>query len=70
MSFFKRLSKFRRPSESDREFAARIGCKHQQISMWRSADSGGDSQGAMPSPKTLNRIAVALGVEAEWLIWG
>ncbi len=71
MSFYKRLEKFRRPSESDRRFAARIGCKHQQISMWRAADNGlNPGQGNTPSPMTLARISQALGVEPDWLMWG
>lgn len=71
MSFFQRLERFRYPGESDREFSARIGCKHPQIAMWRKADNEQLSGvSAKPNPKTLGRIADNLGVEMEWLLWG
>ncbi len=71
MSFFKRLDKFRKPGESDRQFARRIGCKHQQISMWRKADSSIMSPGgSSPDIRTITTIAGSLGVDRDWLQWG
>lgn len=68
MSFYKRLEKLRRPRETNREFAARIGCLHPSLTLWKKQEVQGITP--KPTPKMVARICQACGVDPKWLLWG
>ena len=68
MSFYRRIEKLRRPNESNREFAARMGILHPALALWKRQEAAGITP--RPTPKMVARICQATGVDAKWLIWG
>jgi hypothetical protein len=67
-SLYYRIEKLRRPGESNREFAARIGVLHPILAKWkREAATGKTSK---PRAETLATIAKKTGVDYNWLLWG
>jgi transcriptional regulator with XRE-family HTH domain len=68
MSFYRRVEKLRRPGESNREFAARLGILHPALALWKRQEAQGVLQ--KPTPSMVTRICKATGVDAQWLIWG
>jgi len=63
-----RIEKLRRPGESNREFAKRIGVLHPILAKLKMEHEKGKT--SKPRVETLTTISARTGVDYNWLMWG